>query len=1551
MNWSLTVAVATLFLNTALAAGLVVVLWRSRPVPGTPAFALTMVAVAGWSFCYALILGLPGLSGKLLWLKMEYLGGLFVPAIWFVFALQFAGYDKWVTCRNLGLLSIIPLITVILTWTNEAHHLVWRNVALDVGGSFPRLDVTLGGWFALYAVYAYVLLLVATSRLIHAFSHARGVYRRQIAILLIATLIPWVGNVSYIFDLGPFPNNLDLTPYAFTLSGVLMVIGAFRFHLFDVVPVAREAVIASMQDAVFILDAHNRIVHLNPAAEHITDRSNADLIGQPATQVLSDLPELIASCQNAGEAHLETSMLRNGTTQYYDLRVSPLYDRHAELGGRLIVCRDITEHKQAEDRLSKLNEAFLSFGPDPMENINRLTALCGELLGASSALYNRLDEGLLCSWGQWQTPPGYNPVDQPEGHICYDVIRRARDDVMVVRNLQHSPYAQTDPNVQAYALRTYVGHAVRFGGSYVGSLCSVFQRDFVPTEEDKWLIGVIASAIAVEEKRRQVEREREALLVAERDQRLVAETLTEVTLALTSYIDYESILDEILRQSQRLVPHNSANIMLLDGDVLHTARSQGYDARGSEAFVADLAQPITEFPLTAMAIASGEPVVIPDTRCEPRWVTLEETSWIRSHLMLPIRLQNQTLGLLQLDSDAPGQFSMRDAERLLPLADAAAIALENARLLEETQRGIRELEMLQNVGATVISTLELDKTLQLIIDSAVRAVPHAEKGSLHLLDEERNELVMRAGHGFSRAMMRAAAFRVGEGYAGWAFARRQPAIVDNVQTDPRAKTIDQPEVRSDRSAICVPLVTKEQAIGTITLDNFSEYGAFDERDLRLLSAFGNQAALAIENAQLYDKTQQHAELMGRLVPLSESLNHPRTQPEVLEAIAQGTMTLSQTTRIAIYVRGPEDEVLCPWSQELSAAYLREVTSRAREMPGGGLLDHTESVLISDTERLPADSPLRELAHQEGYRSIGLWPLVYEGRVVAAVACYYGDAGRTWSHVEQEIMLAFCRQAAIALENAWLFEETRQRQEGLTALYQTSLEIAGASVGENDLHPLLRRIVERATALLAGDGGGLYLTDADGESVTCVVSYNTPSDYTGVVLQRGEGAAGKVLETGEPQIIADYREWRNRAAAFAEDKPFRAVISVPLKWAGQVKGVLHVLDYSGNGRFDEDDLQILQMFAHHAATAIEYSQRLEAERRWADELETLHQVALELTTQLELSKLLEVVVQRAADLLNARGGGVYLYDADLQELELVVSHNQGEDHTGTRLGLGEGLSGRVIQEGRPLTVADYRTWPGRAEEQYPDAPFTSVVAVPLRVGERILGVLSIHNDEREDRAFDSDDVRLASLFAAQAAVAMENARLYQGLEKSYLQTVSALANAVEARDTYTGHHSQQLADWAVATARALGLEGREIEALRWAAVLHDIGKLGVPDSILQKPGPLTDQEREIIELHPQIGAKIVEPVERLAKVAPIIRAHQERWDGAGYPDGLQEDEIPLESRILAVVDAYGAMVDDRVYRDSMSHTEAVAELKACAGTQFDPHVVQAFLQVVEEAEKT
>jgi GAF domain-containing protein len=274
----------------------------------------------------------------------------------------------------------------------------------------------------------------------------------------------------------------------------------------------------------------------------------------------------------------------------------------------------------------------------------------------------------------------------------------------------------------------------------------------------------------------------------------------------------------------------------------------------------------------------------------------------------------------------------------------------------------------------------------------------------------------------------------------------------------------------------------------------------------------------------------------------------------------------------------------------------------------------------------------------------------------------------------------------------------------------------------------------------------------------------------------------------------------------------------------------------------------------------------------------------------------------------------------------------------------GVIGRCVRERHVILVPDTALDPDFMENEDIDPLPRSELCAPVWVGDELWGALNV--EEIEVGAFDEDDARLLQTVADQLGSALRSAQLYEQLDRAYLGTAEALATALEAKDSYTAQHAHSIVQWAEAVGSRLGLEGRELRDLRYGAVFHDIGKIAIPEALLNKQGPLDDREREIMERHTLVGEQILAPVDFLAGVRPIVRSEHERWDGGGYPDGLRGEQIPLGARIVLVCDAYHAMTSDRPYRAAMSDADARAELRAGAGTQFDPRVVDSFLAVLD-----
>lgn len=238
---------------------------------------------------------------------------------------------------------------------------------------------------------------------------------------------------------------------------------------------------------------------------------------------------------------------------------------------------------------------------------------------------------------------------------------------------------------------------------------------------------------------------------------------------------------------------------------------------------------------------------------------------------------------------------------------------------------------------------------------------------------------------------------------------------------------------------------------------------------------------------------------------------------------------------------------------------------------------------------------------------------------------------------------------------------------------------------------------------------------------------------------------------------------------------------------------------------------------------------------------------------------------------------------------------------------------------------------------------SLCLVPMRVADETIGLIVLGDHWRKEEAlFDEERIRLAVMIADQAAAAIHRTLLNARLHESQVTAIRALVSMLEQRDLYTGDHSRRMTELAGKLAHQMGCPPEEVEAVRWAAILHDLGKVGIPDETLRKPAELSAEEWKLMKTHPLKGAEIILMLSGLEHVAMLVLTHHERFDGTGYPYRLSGNRIPLGARILAVVDAYTAMTDGRVYRPAISHPEALAELRRCAGSHFDPQVVEAFL---------
>jgi putative nucleotidyltransferase with HDIG domain len=325
-----------------------------------------------------------------------------------------------------------------------------------------------------------------------------------------------------------------------------------------------------------------------------------------------------------------------------------------------------------------------------------------------------------------------------------------------------------------------------------------------------------------------------------------------------------------------------------------------------------------------------------------------------------------------------------------------------------------------------------------------------------------------------------------------------------------------------------------------------------------------------------------------------------------------------------------------------------------------------------------------------------------------------------------------------------------------------------------------------------------------------------------------------------------------------------------------------------------------------------------------------------------------IAELAAGVTGATHAAVVVPGRDGEGVQAIYGHNLSESvrrMAERGLPLREGVSGWTLQHGRPATSVNVFEDP-RYEEMAPfarAAGYTAAAAVPIILGQEVLGALAV--GYAEERCFSGEEIATLQGIADQAAIAVGMARQKKSLKSLVHETATALADAIESRDPYTGDHCQRLARYAKITARQLDLPEQEVEIIRLGAALHDIGKIVVPDNILKKPGKLTPDEYAVMKQHCYSGGQICKRVSFLQPAYHIVYHHHERYDGRGYPDGLKGEQIPLGARIVSVADAFDAITSNRPYRKGMGDEEAEAILRDGAGSQWDPVVVDAFLYLV------
>lgn len=803
-----------------------------------------------------------------------------------------------------------------------------------------------------------------------------------------------------------------------------------------------------------------------------------------------------------------------------------------------------------------------------------------------------------------------------------------------------------------------------------------------------------------------------------------------------------------------------------------------------------------------------------------------------------------------------------------------------------------------------------------------------------------------------------------------------------------------------RTVVGITLSAKEQPCGVLLL------GAPDSRklppdELRLLIALCKKIGNAVENCRLMQQTSRRSEEMHALNEVGRALSATLDPDALFEKIFTEIQRLFQVTNfyIALY-DAPENQIRF----ELEVADGVRLPKRARPM--GNYL--TEVILRTRQPVLIREKFQEEVRKlgavpvQQGGSFCGV-PLIAYERVIGVMVVRSTEENR-FDEGHLEVMRVLGSEVSIAIENARLFHEEQTKSRHLVLLNSIS------RCAITTLNPLemLSNIAEQLERGLAFDHIGIGLLDYARKEVVIQAEAGNRRGALGRRLELGESLVGRVARTGQMLAARDLAKDACGEAVLADSI---SSIAMPILYAEQLHGVLYVETVQPR-EFSETERLLLLTLAdlisgalHNALTfqraqeqaitdgltgvkthrflmealSAEWKRSTRANRKFSvllidlDRFKFVNDFYGHLEGDLVLKRVGHVLEEhcRRSDVVARYGGDEFVIlmpETSMEQSSLIAENLRSRISTDSllrekRITASLGIACFPVNGATPqelIQVADASMYlskhqGGNAVSTAENYDATETKEWKRNVLEAYLGVTLKRLFSTGPEALEEICARIRqfaqSLDPAQAGQQAPNAA--QPLRSAapdvpVIETVTSLALAIDAKDHFTQGHSQKVSVYAALIAARLGLSTEEIEEIRIGGMLHDIGKVGIPEEILNKNGPLNPEEWEIMKAHARYGDEILAPLSTLARIRRMVRHHHEMFDGSGYPEGLSEERIPLGARIIAIADAYDTITSDRVYKKARRFSEACAEIERCAGAQFDPVLVRTFVEAVKEA---
>lgn len=747
----------------------------------------------------------------------------------------------------------------------------------------------------------------------------------------------------------------------------------------------------------------------------------------------------------------------------------------------------------------------------------------------------------------------------------------------------------------------------------------------------------------------------------------------------------------------------------------------------------------------------------------------------------------------------------------------------------------------------------------------------------------------------------------------------------------------------------VPLISKEKTIGAMVTQSYTEGVRFNQSHAEMLTFVSTQVAMAIEGKRSQEKIRQQAERLSLLNTISKALSSTLNLDDLLEIVHQeiNKAIISDAFFITLYDQR---------SQMLD--FKINIDKGERENPynqplGEGLTANVirtrQPILISDFEN---EKEHLDKAVLWGSMDLpGSWlgvPILFKEQVLGVISVqkYSKNA---YSNVEVELLSTIADEVAVAIINSRMYTAEIRRATRITEIARLGSDLASI----RDVGSLLNTLVTRAAEIMESTTCTVMVFNKTREQAVMEAQVglpaNTPAKLT---VPLSLPIIKNSIATREPIILEDIDRDGPMFRNILVNKQIKAFFAYPLIMDGITMGFL-TLSKEKVYLPSNEEIRSSQLLAERATIAMENARLFEETIHNLKQVEALHMIDMAITSSVDLKFILDILLEKARAQLGVDAVAVLIFDHGTQLLNFAAGSGfRTNALQGTHLMLGQsyagmaGLTKKMVHvENMRIHKTDFLRSPFFSSEE-----FEEYYGIPLVAKGEIKGVMEIF--QRGNFKATPDWMSFLEAFSGQAAIAIDNAQLVDDLKRTnsslmlaYDSTIMGWSSAMDMRDKETEGHTKRVTKVTLRLAQAMGVGEEALVHIRRGCLLHDIGKMAIPDEILLKPGPLSEDEWEVMRKHPVYARQLLSSISYLLPALTIPYYHHEKWDGSGYPDGIQGDTIPLEARIFSVVDVWDALRSKRRYRDAWSDNKVRAYIREQAGKHFDPRVVEVFDRLI------